>query len=93
MNNFEELGMVVAELALVKRHLKNVTDRFLEMHKNNFFAEYEMVNSKAHVDATKLIKELQSRKIKLLNKCKKEIKESKVNIVNESSEVQLALLP
>jgi len=91
MNNFEKLGIVVTELALVKRHLKNVTDKYLKMHNGNFFAEYEMVNSKAHVEATKKIKDLQSRKIKLLNKCKKKIKSEKC--VNESSEVQLALLP
>lgn len=91
MNKFEELGRVVAELAMIKRHLKNVSDKFLELHKNNRFAEYEMVNSQSYVDATKSIKELQSRKIKLLNKCKKEIKKEKVEVV-VSTEVQGQLI-
>ena len=82
MNAFEDLGMVVAELALAKRHIKNTTEKFLELHGSNFFAEYEMVNSQTHVDATAKIKALQSRKIKLLNKCKKEIKLNKMKSLN-----------
>lgn len=81
MNNFEELGRIVTEQALEKRHLKNAADEFKRINEGCFVAEYQMERSDTYRNAMAYIKALQSRKIKLLNKCKKEFKLNSIKVV------------
>ena len=79
MNNYEELGRVTTELALLKRAIFNGIN---EIHRRVGGGALAVLAAESHArnntDLGKMearLDELKRNKTKLLNKCKKEFKE------------------